>query len=143
MLRNEDDELVMLGTELHFVGSYYYLLKTRYGEGLRISINVNQADLDQWLPPLTLQIIIENAFTQNVMKKDQPLHIHIDSASGGIVIRNNVQPKLIDKDKDIESGIDNLVTRYKYLHQAQIVIADNEKERVIQLPLFGSKEGRL
>jgi hypothetical protein len=77
------------------------------------------------------------------MKKDQPLQIHIDSASGGIVIRNNVQPKLIDKDKDIESGIDNLVTRYKYLHQAQIVIADNEKERVIQLPLFGSKEGRL
>jgi two-component system LytT family sensor kinase len=140
MLRNEEGELVMLAMELKFVDSYYYLLKTRYGEGLHITVNIDPAVSDKWLPPLTLQTIIENAFTQNVMSKEQPLHICIERAAGGIVVRNNVQPKLIDKDRDLESGIDNLVTRYFYLHQSKIVIEDNDKERVIHLPLFEYKE---
>jgi two-component system LytT family sensor kinase len=140
MLRNEEGEMVMLAMELNFVDSYYYLLKTRYGEGLQITVNINPVDLNKRLPPLTMQTIIENAFTQNVMSKEQPLHIHIERAAGGIVVRNNVQPKLVDKDRDIESGIDNLVTRYLYLHQSQIVIEDNDRERVIHLPLFEWKE---
>jgi two-component system LytT family sensor kinase len=140
MLRNEDDELVMLVTELKFVESYYYLLKTRYGEGLQITTNISQVDFDKWLPPLTLQTIIENAFTQNVMTKEQPLWIQIEGAGDGIVVRNNVQPKLISEDRDIESGIDNLVTRYSFLHQSQIVIEDNDTERVIHLPLFDCKQ---
>lgn len=144
MLRNEEGELVMLITELKFVESYYYLLKTRYGDGLRITINISHEVLHKWLPPLSLQILIENAFTQNVMTKDQPLHIHIEKAANGIVIRNNVQPKLIDKNREIESGIDNLVTRYSFLHQSKIIIQDTDRERVIQLPLFdGKAEGQV
>lgn len=141
MLRNEDDELVMLITELNFVRSYYYLLKTRYGDGLLITINITPADYDKWLPPLTLQTIIENAFTQNVMTKDEPLCIQIEKAGNDIIVRNNVQPKLISQKADIESGIDNLVTRYSLLHQLHIVIEDSETERVIYLPLFNSKKG--
>jgi len=140
LLRNEEGELVTLGAELNFVKSYYYLLKTRYGDALRITINIDNADLDKWLPPLTMQTIIENAFTQNVMAKEQPLQIHIGKGPAGIVVRNNVQPKIISEDRDIESGIDNLVTRYSLLHQSTIVIEDNDHERVIQLPLFDHKE---
>jgi len=142
MLRSEDGELVMLTTELKFVESYYYLLKTRYGNGLRVTINISHDVLHKWLPPLTLQIIIENAFTQNVMTREQPLHIHIERAANGIVIRNNVQPKLTDKNRDLESGIDNLVTRYSFLHQSKIVIQDTQVERVIHLPLFDYKTER-
>jgi two-component system, LytTR family, sensor kinase len=141
MLRNDDDELVMLITELNFVRSYYYLLKTRYGDGLQITINITPADYDKWLPPLTLQTIIENAFTQNVMTRDAPLRIQIEKAADGIVVRNNVQPKLISQKADIESGIDNLVTRYSLLHQSRIVIEDSDAERVIRLPLFNCKKG--
>jgi two-component system LytT family sensor kinase len=141
MLRNEEDELVMLITELNFVRSYYYLLKTRYGDGLQITINITPADYDKWVPPLTLQTIIENAFTQNVMTRDQPLRIQIEKATDGIVVRNNLQPKLISQKADIEWGIDNLVTRYSLLHQSRIVIEDSETERVIYLPLFNCKKG--
>jgi Putative regulator of cell autolysis len=139
MLRNEDDGLVRLSMELNFVDSYYYLLKTRYGNALHITKMIHPPHLQKWLPPLSLQTIIENAFTQNVMAKEQPLRIHIESTGDGIVVRNNIQPKLVDKDRDIESGIDNLVTRYNILHQSKIIIEDNEVERVIHLPLFNCK----
>lgn len=140
MLRNEEDELVQLRVEMSFVESYYYLLKTRYGDGLQITTNVSGAALGKCLPPLTLQCIIENAFTQNVMTKEDPLHIRIDTGSNGIIVRNNVQPKLISRDRDIESGMDNLVTRYLLLHQSSVVIEDNDAERVIYLPLFTCKK---
>ncbi|MBS1564723.1 MAG: histidine kinase [Bacteroidetes bacterium] len=138
MLRNEETELVTLATELHFVDSYYYLLKTRYGGGLQISVQVADEDLMKWMPPLTLQTIIENAFTQNAMTRESPLHLCISSTPEGLVVRNNIQPKIIHHDKDIESGIDNLVTRYRFLYQSTISIRDNERERAIYLPLFSN-----
>lgn len=136
MLRTENDELVMLSAELSFIGSYYYLLKARYGEGLAIRISVMPEDREKWLPPLTLQTIIENAFTQNAMMKDQPLIIRIGRDDAGLLVRNNIQPKLISEDRDVESGIDNLVARYHLLHQAEIVIQDSDTERVVRVPLF-------
>lgn len=140
MLRNEEGEMVTLNAELRFIKSYYYLLKTRYGDGLQIVIKVERTQLERWLPPLTLQTIVENAFTRNVMAKEQPLRIEISIAGNTIKVRNNVQPKLRSKDKDIESGIDMLVTRYQLFHQARIDIIDDDKERVIILPLFDAKK---
>jgi two-component system, LytTR family, sensor kinase len=55
MLRNDDDELVPLSTELKFVESYTYLLKSRYGTGLQVNVQVNDAAVKQCLPPLTLK----------------------------------------------------------------------------------------
>lgn len=136
MLRAEDEELVTLKSELSFVKSYSYLLKTRYGDGIVIDIEVGPGDLVKYLPPLTLQIIIENAFTQNVMMKNKPLRIEIGRNEKGLVISNNIQPKIIDHTSDVESGIDNLVARYSLLHQARIVISDSDDERLIHVPLF-------
>ncbi|MET0467038.1 MAG: sensor histidine kinase [Chitinophagaceae bacterium] len=136
MLRTEEESLVSLAAELNFIGSYYYLLKERYGDGLLVEIDVLPADLDKCIPPLTLQTIVENAFTQNVMMKDQPLMIRIGRDQEGLVIRNNIQPKTITEDQDVESGIDNLVTRYSLLHQAQIRILDSRNEREVKVPLF-------
>jgi two-component system, LytTR family, sensor kinase len=140
MLRTEEEELIPLSAELHFIGAYYYLLKERYGEGLVIIINVAKHDLDKNLPPLTLQTIIENAFSQNTMLKEQPLLIRIESGDAGLVIRNNIQAKIVSEDREVESGIDNLITRYSLLHQSQIIIQDNDAERVIHLPLFTSEK---
>jgi two-component system, LytTR family, sensor kinase len=136
MLRNEDGEMVKLSDELRFMASYYYLLKTRYGDGLQVVIDVDRHQWDRWLPSLSLQTIVENAFTQNVMAKEQPLCIEISTSAGGITVRNNVQPKHRSGDRDIESGIDTLVTRYELFYQAKIEIKDSDKERIIILPLF-------
>ena len=136
MLRTEEDGLVMLSSELSFIESYYYLLKARYGDGLVIDISVLPEDRNKCLPPLTLQTLIENAFTQNAMLKDQPLHIQITRNETGLVVCNNIQPKLVSEDRDVESGIDSLIARYSLLHQTKIVIQDSKSERTIQVPLF-------
>ena len=70
MLRNDEDQLVTLETELSFIDSYLYLLKARYKDGLLLDITVKAEDRQKLIPPLTLQVIIENAIHQNVINKN-------------------------------------------------------------------------
>lgn len=137
MLRNDEEVLVTLDTELQFINAYYSLLKARYCEGIHLDMNVNKDDLELLLPPLSLQVIIENAFSQNTLHKSAPLKISIYSdGKGCIVIRNNIQPKAITDAFDYEAGLDNLVSRYRLLNQRQVIIKDSKNERTIQLPLI-------
>ncbi len=141
MLRNEDDQLVTLATELKFIDSYLYLLKARYGEGLQVRTEVKEADLDKFLPPLTLQVLVENVFSQNTMSKSNPLRIviHTDGHEQLVVI-NNLQPKVVTEFSDHENAVDNLVNKFKLLNQPPVIIKEEEKERRIYIPLINLKE---
>lgn len=140
MLRNEEGEMVTLDAELRFIGSYYYLLKTRYGVGLQIVIKAGSVAPNQWLPPLTLQTIVDSAVTQHLMTAQQPLCIEITPSDKVVIIRHRLQPKFRSEALDHESGLDNLVTRYRLLHQAHIDIQENSQERTIMLPLLDHQE---
>lgn len=140
MLRNDEDNLVTLETELKFLESYAYLLKARYGTGLQFDINIGEGDRKKMLPPLALQTIIENSFTQNTISKSTPLIIHIYMQDKcRLIIKNNVQRKMIKESLDLENGIDNLVNKYSLLSQEPVIVDDSEVERVISLPLLTLK----
>lgn len=138
MLRNDEDQMVSLETELHFVDSYLYLLKARYGDGLQLSIEVTEEARQKQLPPLSLQVLIENAFTQNSLSKTSPLKICISSEGDDqwLMVRNNLQPKVVTETVDVEAGLDNLINRYYLLSQQQVSITDHPGERIIRLPLI-------
>jgi two-component system, LytTR family, sensor kinase len=141
MLRNDDDQLVTLQTELTFIDSYIYLLKARYPQALELHTSVCEDDRHKCLPPLTLQVIIENAILQNAFSKTTPLKIYIDSEKGcDLVIRNNIQPKIITETIDYEAGLDNLVNKYRLLTHSSIIIEEANSERIIRLPLITKTE---
>jgi len=81
-------------------------------------------------------VIIENAFTQNMHTKSAPLKISICSENDMLIIRHNIQRKIMTTDADFEAGLDNLVRRYKLLSGQPLVIRDLKNERVIELPLL-------
>ncbi|HOZ79116.1 MAG TPA: histidine kinase [Ferruginibacter sp.] len=139
MLRNDNEQLVSLATELSFVRSYVYVLNTRYGSGLQISIDIKESSLDKLLAPLTLQVVIENSFSLNIVSKSTPLHIHISGDDNRLVIENNIQPKTITDALDFEAGLDNLIRKYELLNMP-VSVNDNSAQRVIYIPLFKQKE---
>jgi LytS/YehU family sensor histidine kinase len=141
MLRNDDDQLVTLQTELTFIDSYIYLLKARYPNALELITSVTEEDKLKYLPPLTLQVIIENAILQNAFSRTLPLRIAIYSEDDeDIVIRNNIQPKIITEPMDYETGLDNLVNKYRLLNHSSILIEEKDTERIIRLPLITKNE---
>jgi LytS/YehU family sensor histidine kinase len=142
MLRGDDEQLVPLQTELKFIGSYIHLLNKRYGQSLQVKTTIHDDDKDKLLPPLSLQVLIENAFTQNSMSKTEPLLITICSkGENEVLIRNNRKPKMVSNAIDFEAGLDNLVTKYRLLNAANVVIKDDEKSRTVFLPLIEKKGG--
>ena len=142
MLRNDEDHLVSLQAELQFVESYFYLLKARYGEGLQLSVRVSDAATKNLLPPLSLQVLIENAFTQNSMSKASPLCIAIDTPTDTtLIVHNNVQPKLVTEEiHDMEAELDHLVNKFQLLNQSPVLIKETGGERSIRLPLIVKEE---
>lgn len=141
MLRNDDEPLVTLQTELRFVDSYRHLLKARFGDGLQLKIDVADEDKIKLLTPLTLQVIIENAFAKNTLCKADPLLISISSKGNGILeIENNIQPKVITDTMDFEADLDNLINKYELLDQPISIGETSGKNRVIHLPLIHEKK---
>lgn len=140
MLRNEDDQLVRLETELKFIDSYIYLLQVRYGDALRLTLDIDESDKQKCIPPLTLQVIIENVFAQNAVSKHTPLDLHISTANGMLEVRCNVQQKIVTHHINNEEGLDNLIKKYKLLNQPSVIINDSSIERSIKVPLIVKQE---
>jgi two-component system, LytTR family, sensor kinase len=89
------------------------------------------------VPPLSLQVLIENAFTQNSMSRESPLRISIKSEGNSCLnICNSRRPKTVCESIDLESGLDNLVNRYRLLNALHVEIRDAVQERSITLPLI-------
>lgn len=142
LLQIEDDELVAVDKELNFLEAYYHLMKTRYGEGIKLSISINEEQRNKLIPSLALQVLIENAFAQNVMATNQPLSINIESCSAGLKVCNKKQLKKMYREDQFDSGIEQLINRYALMHGAKVIVENTEDERIIYLPLFDGKESR-
>ncbi|MFY7839365.1 MAG: sensor histidine kinase [Lacibacter sp.] len=139
MLRSESDTLVTLNEELRFLNSYYFLLSARYGNGLQMTTQIPEENRCLLLPPLSLQVIIENIITQNSISKASPLRISITAMEGSLFILNNVQLKTIKDDFESDAGLDNLLSKYRLLNQ-HALISEKENERIIRLPLLQQQE---
>ncbi len=141
MLRNEEEQLVPLSTEIQFIQSYFSLLKVRYTDAILLDINIREKDKEGLLPPLSLQVIIENALFQNKTEKNSPLYLDISSGEAGyIMVTNNIQPRIMTEASDHEAGLDNLIKKYRLLSSEPVLIEDNGQERRIILPFVHKKE---
>lgn len=141
MLRNDDDQLVSLGVELNFIESYLFLLKTRYGDGLEVRMNIPDEDRGFLLAPLTIQEILENAVTRNVISKSRPLIISVETnEEKNLVIKHLVQPKVLAETPGVEPGLDNLVNKYLLLNQSEVIIHEEAFEKTIVIPLITTSQ---
>jgi two-component system, LytTR family, sensor kinase len=103
--------------------------------------DVSERQLTGLIAPLTLQVIIENSFTQNIVSRNAPLYITITSSKNGhLLVQNNVQLKSVTDVLDFEAGLDNLVKKYE-LMGAPLKVDDTKKDfRTISVPLFEKEE---
>lgn len=136
LLRNNTDPLTSLGSEMQFVQSYYHLLKTRYGSSLLLQTHIEPHLENYLLPPLTLQMLIENAVKHNAMLKHQPLRISImTTMSNRLIISNNLQRKTREVASN-KVGLSNIARKYQLLKQEEIEIQEDEHTFSVIIPLI-------
>jgi len=135
LLRNNEDDLTTLSEELQFIQSYYHLLKTRYGESLQVHNLIDDRYLEYQLPPLTLQMLVENAVKHNRMMKEFPLRIVLKNSGDKLVVVNNLQRKLRQVSSN-RVGLGNIAKKYKLLQQEDIQVKEDESEFTVVIPLI-------
>lgn len=135
VLKNRNAELVALQEELEFLTSYLYLLNKRFGENLQICIQIEKDINARYLPPLTLQLLVENAVKHNILSADAPLYLDIYAENDALIIKNNLQRR---KDQLIsdKTGLENIKRRYRYLSEKEIVITETTDYFMVQIPLL-------
>lgn len=135
LLRANDAPLVPLTAELDFLDSYYHLLKTRHGDALMLVRQLEPGSEARRLPPLTLQLLIENAVKHNVILPEQPLTIQLSTDEADrLIVRNNIQRR---PTRALSNGVglSNILTKYQMLGQPAPVIEDDGREFRVTLPL--------
>ncbi|WP_226390407.1 sensor histidine kinase [Penaeicola halotolerans] len=136
LLVNSKKELITLKEEMKFIESYLFLLKNRMGEGVDFLISVSEEQMSLKLPPISLQILIENAVKHNKVDKDSPLQVKIYSLSTDyLVVYNELKPLLKNP---ISSGIglENIVKRYSLISDKTPIISQDNNSFIVQLPLL-------
>ena len=82
LLKAKGQPLVTLDEELAFTRTYSSLLQIRFGAGVVVSISEPPAAETYALPPLTMQLLLDEALKQYAPAAGQPLHIHFSVADG-------------------------------------------------------------
>lgn len=127
--------LLPLKEELEIMESYVYLLKARFEDGLQVSQNIPREIYGTFIPPFTLQLLVENCIKHNIVALDKPLHISIDREGDYLIVKNNIQPRKIPE-PSTGLGLENINQRYLHLSEREIqIIADNETF-IIKLPII-------
>lgn len=136
ILQSRDSDLVSVKDELKFLESYTYLIETRYRDRFTIDINIQDEHLHEKIPPLALQVLVENAVKHNEISETNPLTVKIFSKEESIHIENILRPRSTLAE-GTKNGLLNLEKRYSLLREQKIKInADNGLFSVI-LPLKG------
>jgi two-component system LytT family sensor kinase len=139
LLQTNQQELTTLRNEIKFAESYYHLLRTRHDEGLNLELNITEEDLDKYLPPLSLQLLLENAVKHNTILEKKPLLIEIESLEGGwLSVRNN----LLEKSTPVKStrlGLQNILAKYALLSTRKPIITNGPDYFSVLLPLLSEK----
>jgi sensor histidine kinase YesM len=133
LLETKDKEIVPLEEEKKFLTSYLFLQQIRFGDKLKLTISIDNEK--GMIPPLVLQMLVENAIKHNIIAEDKPLHIAIYMQPGYIVVQNNLQKKNILVEDSTGIGLDNICKRYEFLTDRKVEVIDGEKFTV-RLPLI-------
>jgi hypothetical protein len=132
ILKSKAEDLILLSEEMKFIDAYIYLIKTRFEENILFNIDVKSSDM--MLPPLAIQMLVENAIKHNIITEKEPLVIEISQVGDYLLISNS-----LNKSKEETSsgtGIGNIKQRYAHFTDKPIEVSEENGKFEVRIPLL-------
>ena len=140
IIEKNEFHLVQLSEELGFLEAYFFLIRTRLETGVILEERLEKSFVENtFLPPVSLQILVENAINHNKYNPDDPLKITIESENDFIVVRNNLNPRM-KAESSTQTGLMNLSKRYELVSQKQVIIQKTDDEFIVKLPTLNHSD---
>lgn len=134
----KENLLIHLSEEMDFVQSYIYLQKMRFGESLHVDIRIPENYLQFFIPPFSIQMMLENAIKHNIVSESSPLYVQIYCEGETLVITNNLQRRT-DETASTGIGSKNLIQRYSLIAKDKPLFFHDEQTFTVHLPLIAEE----
>ena len=133
VLEHSKNQLVTFNHEIKLVKLYIKLLNERFEDS--ISLVVPESGINTMIPPLTMQLLIENAVKHNEVNKEKHLTIEIRQEGDFLYVSNNKRKKLYAPVSS-GSGLENIRKRYELLNPKSIDIIETADSFTVKLPVI-------
>lgn len=141
VLEQKDKEMVKVEDEIEFAKIYCNLLKTRFEDSVYFIFDVNVDDLQKFVVPLSLQLLLENCIKHNFATSSKPLNIRIFTEGKFLCIENNLQVREQLKES-AGIGLANIVQRYALLTNDNVFIEKTEQTFKVKIPILIEKKSQ-
>lgn len=139
IITNLKQDIVPIEEEINFLRSYIYLISIRYEDTIKVNIARNIEKSQELIPPVSLQLLVENAIKHNTHSEIHPLTISIFREDKNIVVENNLQPMAF-KVPSTGIGQTNIIDRYAMLSDDVPVFEQTNDKYIVKLPIISQKK---
>lgn len=123
--------VVSVAEELDALDSYIFLMRTRFEDAFSFAVTKMPGSEQKRIIPLTLQLLIENAFKHNIATEELHLDIKIAVGNDYITVENNIQPSSGADKGGI--GLKYIARQYK-LYEKFVLIEPTEHLFRVKIP---------
>ncbi|MEP2025443.1 MAG: histidine kinase [Reichenbachiella sp.] len=134
VLKNEHVDKVSLKEEMEFAKIYLSMIKERFGDSIGEVIVISKEAMEMKVPPLAIQMLIENAVKHNNFNPDHPLNLSIQSADQNVRVKNSLKERQVTGNHSL--GLYNLNQRYKYMSNREVIIKKTNETFEVKIPLL-------
>lgn len=137
-LQESENHKVDLQQEIEYSNAYIFLQQMRYEDSLSFNIHVSETAKRKQVPPMSLQLLIENAIKHNEISSKKPLAINISTVDDEwLIVSNAIQPKFNTANAHTTGiGLENLNKRYLLLFDNEIEVDKGSDTFTVKIPLI-------
>ncbi len=135
LLDNQFREVVDISEEISFVNSYLYLQKIRFGENLKIDLNLSRTE-GYSIPPLSIQTLIENAIKHNEISEEYPLTVQVSDDGEYVEVKNSIRIKNRPVTDSPHIGLKNLNARIELLTHKKMSVINEDNTFSVKIPII-------
>src|SRR5690606_20242493 len=127
--------VVSVAEELDALDAYIFMMRTRFENAFTFMVDKAAACEQHRVIPLTLQLLIENAFKHNSATAESKLHIKITIDIDYITVENNIQPSTSSDKGGV--GLKYLAKQYK-MYGKEVTVVHTEHVFMVKIPYIQS-----
>lgn len=136
LLNFNEHQVTRLSDELAFIRSYLYILHQRFEDALQVNIDIPEEFNNYQIPPLSIQLLIENAIKHNAFSEEKPLQVSIfTNQNHELVVANNREPLKVPVEST-RLGLTNIADRFRLLFEREIDVRQTDNNFTVTLPLI-------
>lgn len=135
VLDSDSTELVSLEDELKFINSYCYLLEIRFESAIVFDVSIDDVYKQKYIPPMAMQLLIENAIKHNEVSASFPLKISIYAKHNRLYVENTIQHRT-ESQESKGIGLKNIRKRYAFFTEEEVQVENTSKLFVVSIPFI-------